>query len=95
VEDPEVHAQRKPFSPCQLQGPIMTNIVRRCRGEVEGEELGGVNEDWDRDVGKEESEAVRVMVNTFRAGRVALEKMRREEDDRGDDGNTPSHACGR
>jgi hypothetical protein len=56
VEDPEVHAQRKPFSPCQLQGPIVTSTVRRSRmvgdgvngsGEkesrVEGVEVRGVN----------------------------------------------------
>ena len=50
----------------------MTNIVRRCRGEVEGEELGGVNEDRDRDVGKDESEAVRAIVN--RAGRLVTSR---------------------
>jgi hypothetical protein len=56
----------------------MISTVRRCRGEVEGEEqvggeeLGGVNEDRDRDVGKEESEAVRAMVNTTRAGRLVV-----------------------
>jgi hypothetical protein len=58
VQDPEGHGHRQPFLPCQLQGPIVTSIVRRCRvveggandsreGEslVGGEELGGVNED--------------------------------------------------
>ena len=68
MEDPEVHEQRQPFSPCMLQGPIMMSTVRRCRGEVEGEEqvrgeeLGGVNEDRGRDIAEEESEAVRAMV---------------------------------
>ena len=58
VQDPEVHEHRKPFLPRQLQEPIVTSIVRRCRvveggvndcGEGEspvgGEELGGVNKD--------------------------------------------------
>ena len=58
VQDPEAHRHRKPsFLPRQLQGPIVTSIVRRCRvveggvndgseGEspVGGEELGGVND---------------------------------------------------
>lgn len=58
MQDPEVHGHRKLlFLPCQLQEPIVTSIVRRCRvvegsvndcseGEspVGGEELG-VNKD--------------------------------------------------
>jgi hypothetical protein len=56
VHEPEVHGHRKPFLPRQLQEPIVTSIVRRCRvvkggvndspeREIGGEELGGVNED--------------------------------------------------
>ena len=57
MQDPEVHEHRKlSILPCQLQGPILTSTVRRCRvveggvndsreGEVGGEELGGVNEE--------------------------------------------------
>ena len=68
MEDPEVHEHRQPSSPSTLQGPILTSIVRRCRGEG-GEEVEGVSEDRGRDVveveSEKESEAGRAMVNTL------------------------------